>query len=50
MRVVSVVGARPQFIKAGPVSRALRAAGDGIAEYLVHTGVSVGDGQRLSGE
>ncbi|MCS7081813.1 MAG: UDP-N-acetylglucosamine 2-epimerase (non-hydrolyzing) [Bacteroidetes bacterium] len=36
MRVVTVVGARPQFIKAAPVSRALKAAG--IEEILVHTG------------
>ncbi|HEX2988252.1 MAG TPA: UDP-N-acetylglucosamine 2-epimerase (non-hydrolyzing), partial [Chloroflexota bacterium] len=36
MKVVSVVGARPQFIKAAPVSRALRAAGH--LEVLVHTG------------
>ena len=35
-RVLTVVGARPQFIKAGPVSRALAAAG--ISETLVHTG------------
>ena len=36
MRVLTVVGARPQFIKAAPVSRALRASGHiGI---LVHTG------------
>jgi UDP-GlcNAc3NAcA epimerase len=35
MKVVSVVGARPQFIKAAPVSRVLRAEGD---EILVHTG------------
>lgn len=35
-RVLTVVGARPQFIKAAPVSRALAAAG--IAECLVHTG------------
>lgn len=36
MQVLTVVGARPQFIKSGPVSRALRAAGMG--ETLVHTG------------
>jgi UDP-N-acetylglucosamine 2-epimerase len=36
MKVVTVVGARPQFIKAGPVSRALEAAG--IDEVLAHTG------------
>jgi UDP-GlcNAc3NAcA epimerase len=36
MRVVSVVGARPQFIKAAPVGQALLAAGH--AEVLVHTG------------
>ncbi len=36
MRVVSVVGNRPQFIKSGPVSLALRAAG--IDEVVVHTG------------
>ena len=36
MRVATVVGARPQFIKAAPVSRAIRAAG--CEEVLVHTG------------
>jgi len=36
MKIVTVVGARPQFIKAMPVSRALRAAGHD--EYLIHTG------------
>lgn len=36
MKIVTVVGARPQFIKAAPLSRALRAAG--IQEYLLHTG------------
>jgi UDP-N-acetylglucosamine 2-epimerase len=36
MKVLTVVGARPQFIKAAPVSRALRDAG--ISQYLVHTG------------
>lgn len=36
LRIVTVVGARPQFIKAGPVSRALERVG--IAETLIHTG------------
>jgi UDP-GlcNAc3NAcA epimerase len=37
MKVVSVIGARPQFIKASVVSRALRRA-PGIEEVVVHTG------------
>lgn len=36
MRVLSVVGARPQFIKAAPVQRALRAGGHDVVQ--VHTG------------
>lgn len=36
MRVCSIVGARPQFIKAASVSRAIRASG--LDEVLVHTG------------
>lgn len=35
MRVLSVVGNRPQFVKAAPLSRALRTLGD---EVLVHSG------------
>lgn len=35
-KVLTVVGARPQFIKAAPVGRALAAAG--LHEVLVHTG------------
>ena len=36
MKVLSVVGNRPQFIKSGPLSVALR--GRGIREVVVHTG------------
>jgi UDP-GlcNAc3NAcA epimerase len=36
LKIVTVVGARPQFIKAAPVSRALKVIG--VQEYLVHTG------------
>jgi UDP-N-acetylglucosamine 2-epimerase len=35
MKVVTVVGARPQFVKAGPVNRVLRRAHQ---EVMVHTG------------
>jgi UDP-N-acetylglucosamine 2-epimerase len=35
VRVLSVVGNRPQFVKAAPLSRALRAR---VSETLVHTG------------
>ena len=44
MRVLTVVGARPQFIKAAIVSRALREAG--VDELVVHTGQHYDD--RLS--
>ena len=36
MRVLSVVGARPQFVKLAPVDAAFRAAG--IDHRIVHTG------------
>jgi len=36
-KIVTVIGARPQFIKAAPVSRAFRDSG-AIDEILVHTG------------
>jgi UDP-N-acetylglucosamine 2-epimerase len=36
VRILSVVGNRPQFVKSGPVSEALRAAA--IDEVVVHTG------------
>ena len=37
MKIVTIVGARPQFIKAAVVSMALAAQGT-IKEVLVHTG------------
>ena len=36
MKIVTIIGARPQFIKAAPVSRILRQSGH--EEYLCHTG------------
>jgi UDP-N-acetylglucosamine 2-epimerase len=36
LKVISVVGARPQFVKLGPVSRALRTRG--VDEFVLHTG------------
>ena len=38
MRILTVVGARPQFIKAAPVSSAIAASGGFLEETLVHTG------------
>lgn len=39
LRILTVVGARPQFIKAAVVSRAIRAASGGeVQETIVHTG------------
>jgi len=37
IKLLTVIGARPQFIKAAMVSRAIKAA-DGISEVVVHTG------------
>ncbi len=36
MSIVTIIGARPQFVKAGAVSRALKSAG--LKEVIVHTG------------
>ncbi len=38
VRVVQIVGARPQFIKLAPVSRQLARPGSGVQELIVHTG------------
>lgn len=42
MKILTVLGARPQFIKAAAVSRAIRAhnesGGDALQEVIVHTG------------
>ena len=43
MKIATIVGARPQFIKAAPVSRAIqehnrKGKGENITEILVHTG------------
>ena len=38
MKIVTIVGARPQFIKAATVSRAMSEFGDSINELIVHTG------------
>ena len=37
IKILTVVGARPQFIKATAVSRAIRET-DGLAEVMIHTG------------
>ncbi len=42
IKIATVVGARPQFIKAGPVSRAFADAG--IDEILIHTGQHFDEG------
>lgn len=36
MKIVTIVGARPQFIKSAPVSFALKRAG--VEEFVIHTG------------
>jgi UDP-N-acetylglucosamine 2-epimerase len=38
MKILSIVGARPQFIKAAVVSQKIRLCGAGFEELLLHTG------------
>ena len=37
MKIVTIVGARPQFVKAAVVSRVLAGA-EGVEVFIVHTG------------
>jgi UDP-GlcNAc3NAcA epimerase len=52
MKIITIVGARPQFIKAAVVSRAIQQHNDkgfkpGITEVLVHTGQHYDDNMSL---
>lgn len=38
MKIVTIIGARPQFIKAAVISRAIRLRSEQIKELIVHTG------------
>lgn len=38
IKIVTVIGARPQFFKAAVVSRALREHGQDVREVILHTG------------
>ncbi len=38
IKVISVVGARPNFMKVAPISRAFKNYSDSVQHYIVHTG------------
>lgn len=38
MKILTVIGARPQFIKAATVSRVIKSSGTDLEEIIVHTG------------
>ncbi|TMM58948.1 UDP-N-acetylglucosamine 2-epimerase (non-hydrolyzing) [Maribacter algarum] len=38
MKIITVLGARPQFVKAATVSRALKASNSNLEEKILHTG------------
>ena len=44
MRVVSVVGARPQFVKLAPVAHAMAAAG--VEHVIIHRSAERGVGKE----
>ena len=37
LKILTIVGARPQFIKAATISRAIRET-EGLSEVMIHTG------------
>ena len=38
MKILTIIGARPQFIKSAAVSRVVRLFADKVEEIVVHTG------------
>lgn len=38
MKILSIVGARPNFMKVAPLHRVFTQAGSGIQSKIVHTG------------